>query len=172
MNQKGFTLIELVLVIALIIITVGISTDIIISLVSSYNKSQITNQIEQTANFVFMKMEKELRNAASVDPLPPAGSKTLVFRDTNNNVITYALGTDGILRRNTVPLSSTGSTTGVGGITISCLGGGGACFSNIGTGSVDVIKIQLVFEQASSSNRKAYTGSVKIDSAVVVRSSY
>lgn len=66
-SQRGFTLIELLIVVSLIIITVGVTGDIIISLVRSYNKTQITNEIEQNANFVMTKLEKELRNATSVD---------------------------------------------------------------------------------------------------------
>jgi len=75
--QKGFTLIELLVVVSLVIIVVGVTGDIVVSLVRSYNKTQITNEVEQNATFVITKMEKELRNAYVVDEIE---SDTITFR--------------------------------------------------------------------------------------------
>ena len=63
---KGFTLIELLLVVGLLALTVGITSDILLSIVRTYNKTQVTNEIEQQANFVSLKLEKEIRNAQTV----------------------------------------------------------------------------------------------------------
>ena len=51
-KQKGFTLVELLIVVSIIIIVVGVTGDIILSLVRSYSKTQITNEIEQNAKNV------------------------------------------------------------------------------------------------------------------------
>lgn len=66
MKNKGFTLVELLVVVSLIIIVVGVAGDIVVTVVRSYNKTQITNEVEQNANFVINKLEKELRNAAEI----------------------------------------------------------------------------------------------------------
>ena len=55
--KKGYTLIELMLVIALLALTAGVTGDIIISLVRSYSKTQVANEIEQNAGFVSLKLE-------------------------------------------------------------------------------------------------------------------
>ena len=62
-NQKGFTLIEMLLVVLLLALTVGLTIDMLLSLIRSNTKTQVINEIEQQANFVTLKLEKELRDA-------------------------------------------------------------------------------------------------------------
>ena len=98
--QNGFTLIELLLVVGLLALSVGITSDILISLVRSYSKSQVINEIEQNANFVSQKLEKELRNAANIDAIDtdttlndlPGGS-SITFTDRKGDQIVYRLNT-------------------------------------------------------------------------------
>lgn len=98
LDSKGFTLVELLVVVALIIIVVGVSGDIIVSLVRSYNKTQIQNEIEQNLNFVLTKVENDLRNATAVTTPGSTGQSgnTLVLerRDTSGTAtetITYEM---------------------------------------------------------------------------------
>lgn len=65
-KQKGFTLVELLIVVSLIAITTGISGDVILTLVRSYNKTRITNELEQVGTFSMAKIEKELQKGTSV----------------------------------------------------------------------------------------------------------
>lgn len=92
MKNKGFTLVELLVVVSLIIIVVGVAGDIVVTVVRSYNKTQITNEVEQNANFVINKLEKELRNATevvSVDAQSVVFVQTLSDGSTQN--VTYSI---------------------------------------------------------------------------------
>jgi type II secretory pathway pseudopilin PulG len=64
-KSGGYTLLELLIVIGLIGLTVGVTGDIILSLVRSYTKTQATNELERSSNFVVSKIEKEFKNAVS-----------------------------------------------------------------------------------------------------------
>lgn len=95
-NNKGFTLVELLIVVSLIIITVGVASDIVVIVVRSYNKTQITNEVEQNANFVLNKLEKELRNAVEVThPSEGASDNEVTFvqalSDGTTETISYSV---------------------------------------------------------------------------------
>ena len=76
--QAGFTLVELLIVVALVIISAGVTSDIILTLIRSYNKTRISNEIEQNGNFVILRLERELRDASNVDTTQSSSTK-LVF---------------------------------------------------------------------------------------------
>lgn len=167
MNNKGYTLIELLLVIGLLAIAAGVTSDIVLSLVRAYNKTQITNEIEQNANFVTLKLEKELRNAATVNS---ATASQLDFVDRNDVVISYRLNSD-ILERSQgggsyLPLTNNAS---VGGVSVSCAGA--VCFNRIGGGLPYVIKLNMIFTQKGSPG-VSFTGNVTLDNVIVVRGTY
>ena len=103
-EQKGFTLLELLIVIALLTITVGVTGDIILSLVRSYSKTRVTNEVEQTGNLAMSKIEKEFRAALSVSSpaLGDTGDELSFIRviDGVEHTITYTVEvTGGLLRR-------------------------------------------------------------------------
>ncbi len=167
----GFTLIELVLVISLLVLSVGISSDIIISLVRSYNKTQVTNEIEQTANFVALKIEQDLRNAVSVSTPSSvgSGSSILEFESTDGDTVRYQLNNDVVVKIVGGASSNiTDNTVAGGGVSVSCPYG---CFTLLNISPV-VVRINMSFSQAGTSVNKIFTGSVDIDNTVVIRGTY
>lgn len=66
LDKKGFTLIELIIVITLVAITAGISADIIITLVRSYNKTLISSDLERAGTLTLTKFEKDIKPATKV----------------------------------------------------------------------------------------------------------
>jgi prepilin-type N-terminal cleavage/methylation domain-containing protein len=170
-KKNGFTLIELLLVIALLAISVGVTNDILISLIRANNKTQVMNEIEQQSNFLSLKIEKELRNASSVD-IPDSvdeSSTILQFNTKDDETITYDV-TSGVVYRNGVPITSNISP---GGIIASCSGEGGTndCFSLSGV-DPQVVNINIDFTQAQSGPSNSYTGKVGIKSTIVLRNTY
>jgi len=67
MKNKGFTLVEMLVSIGLVLIIGTIGTSMIASILRSYNKAHIINEIEQNGNYVMSLMEGQIRNAKSVE---------------------------------------------------------------------------------------------------------
>jgi prepilin-type N-terminal cleavage/methylation domain-containing protein len=177
-DQKGFTLIELLLVIALLAISVGVSTDIIINLTRSYSKTQVTHEIEQSANFVLLKLEKELRNADSVS-LPSAASPTgnvLNFTDKSGDTVCYRIHDNKVQRYygtnascpsgSYVDLTSNAQPLGV-----YVSSAGGNAFTLISSNPY-VVQLDLRFQQSGSEGGTSFTGIVDLNNTIVVRGSY
>ena len=176
-RQLGFTLVEMLVVVALIAITLGVTGDILISLVRSYNKTRVTNEIEQNANFVTLKIEKELKNAIEVTDVADNGTSITFIRELSGitTEVTYewrngadnslyriegALGTPYLLTDNTKP----------GGVAIAdCTAN--KCFVRIAE-SPDVINMRFEFTEAGVSLNKSFTGSIILETTVVVRGTY
>ena len=174
-NQGGFTLIELVLVIGLLAISVGVTNDILISLIRSNNKTQVITEIEQQSNFVSLKIEKELRNARAVSiPLNGESGTTLTFETRDGVQIEYSVDTDtGVINRTEGLAGSALELTNdasPGGVKVTCEGGSG-CFSVSGI-NPQIVSIKMIFSQSQSTPIAAFAGDVDIDSTVVIRNTY
>jgi len=88
----GFTLIELLLVISLLALSVGVTSDILVSLVRTNAKTTVLNDIEQTANFISTKLEKELRNAEQITaPVVGSPGNVLTFVTRNGDRVVYSV---------------------------------------------------------------------------------
>lgn len=181
-NNSGFTLIELLVVVSLIIIVVGVTGDIVVSLVRSYNKTQITTEVEQNANFSMNKIEKELRNATQVLAVESerlsfsqrkANGQLETVEYTVEDSSTLADGTSGVfhLARSVdggakVPLTNYSSPLGVTVIR------GTTAFTNISPAEgPSVVKIVLAFRQIGNPAVQ-FTQTTTLESTVVVRGSY
>ncbi len=170
MSQKkknGFTLIELVLVIGLTALAVGITSDTLLSIVRSYGKAQVKSELEQQANFISLKIGKELIGARNVT----ATGTTLTFTDTYGNVETYSLVAPGILKKTTVAAGVTFDltyNTPPGGVVVSCPTG--SCFTVSNTTPV-IADMNLRFTPASA-NGGSYSGTFDLVKTFVIRSSY
>lgn len=173
-SNKGFTLVELLVVVSLIIIVVGVTGDIVVSIVRSYNKTQITNEVEQNANFVMTKLEKELRNASTV--LNQTNKELQFTRRTNTGgyeTITYEINDTGTITREVTgsgdgPLLLINDSTpdGVYLIPISSM-----FTDETVSGGPTVIRINLSFRQIGNPAVQ-FTQDIDLETTVVVRGSY
>ncbi len=165
--QKGFTLIEILLVVVLLSVTVGVTSDILLSLVRSNTKTQVMNEIEQQVNFVSLKIEKELRDAKSAGV---SEGTTLDFQIRDGTDIIYTLAS-GVLTRKVGDGTAQNLTSDInpGGVTVTCLGG--SCFSISGV-NPQVVNVNMEFRQAQSTAGASYSGSAKIETSIVIRNTY
>jgi prepilin-type N-terminal cleavage/methylation domain-containing protein len=62
-RERGFTLIEMLVVIAIIAIIGTMSTQIILSVIRSSNKTNIQNEVRQNGAFVIDYLERDIRSA-------------------------------------------------------------------------------------------------------------
>lgn len=170
-TEGGYTLIELLLVIALLALAVGVTGDIIVTLVRSYNKTQIANEIEQNANFISLKMEKDLRNAKSITSITAnSGNYSLNFVDQDGNAAVYEVKQGRVFRiynpgATEIPITNNDPISGVN---VTC--GSTPCFSQVSSNPT-VISIDLLFSQAGNPS-VVFTGSTELRTTIVVRGSY
>jgi prepilin-type N-terminal cleavage/methylation domain-containing protein len=178
-KSSGFTLIELLLVISLMSIAVGVTSDILVSLVRTYNKSQVINEIEQNANFVSQKLTKELRNAAQVTYLNPSGTtppatgdayNEITFVDRQGNTINYKVN-NGIIYRN-VGSGDEALTTNVApsGVNATCISGV-SCFVMVES-NPQVVRISISLSQAGTPGNAIFEDDITIEDTVVIRDTY
>lgn len=168
-NLSAFTLVELLIVIALLSISVGITSDILVTLVRSYNKTQVANEIEQQANFVTLKLEKEIRGAKNVTVTD--SGRTLTFIDSLGATVTYqvTLPPDSLVTRTYGELSPQNLTINTtGGVKVTC---STVCFSENGT-SPQIVNVNLSFNQAQATTKKDLTGAYTYQNVFVIRNSY
>ena len=170
-NQGGFTLVEMLLVVFLLALTMGLTSDMLLSLIRSNTKTQVINEIEQQANFVSLKIEKELRDSVDVK-IPGGGTSgnSIELTLRSGSTVNYKLSGN-VLERSLTGVSGTfiplTSNSSPGGVAVS----GSPIFTITGT-NPKVVKLNMVFNQAQSGAGSTYKGSVKLDTSIVIRSSY
>jgi len=167
-TSKAFTLIELLIVISILAITLTLTSDILISLVRSNNKTRVKNELEQQSNFVALKIEKELRNAGNVDS--STGDSQLKFTLEDSTEITYFLAGNVLNRTVGGATNPVTSAHEPGGVFVSC---SGDCFVLHGE-SPQRVDISLIFTPASSEGPlgTSFSGQVEVNTTVVLRNTY
>jgi len=175
----GFTLIELLIVVALVIISAGVTSDIILTLVKSYNKTRISNEIEQNGNFLILRLERELRDAINIDTTQSSPTK-LVFTIVNSagtqDTVTYEVknvsGVGSVVRSTgssptEVLLTNNSSPEGVA---VEVGDNSNPNFKLIGN-SPTVVKLNFKMYQVGSTGTQ-FTGQTTIKDTIVVRGTY
>ena len=160
-SNEGFTLIELIIVIAILAITLTLTSDILISLVRSNNKTVVKDELEQQANFVALKLEKELRNARDAE----INSGNLSFTLEGGQDATYSLDGE-VLQKDSVPITSNHP---LGGVVVSCPSG--ACFG-VEPGPPQLVTIDLLFTPKSGGGLGSFSGEIKVNTTIVLRNTY
>lgn len=176
--KKGFTLIELLIVVALVIISAGVTSDIILTLIKSYNKTRISNEIEQNGNFLILRLERELRDAINIDTSQSSPSK-LVFTIINStgtqDTVIYEV--KNVSSVGSIVRSTTSSPTEVlltnnsypEGIAVEVGGSSNPNFKLIGENPA-VVKINFKMYQVGSGTQ--FTGQTTIKDTIVIRGTY
>lgn len=99
-NRGGFSLLELLIYIAILSILMVVISNILISFLKANGQSQSKNEVNSSIRFVGELLRQDIRNASSVsEPASPAGTSSSTLILTRNGVtITYDTS-GGILRR-------------------------------------------------------------------------
>jgi len=180
-GKKGFTLVELLLSVSLLALVVGLSADIIISLVRSNTKAQVVSEIEQESNFVFLKLQNDIKNAERAE-VPSGNTLIITRRDPERTVVTYraVISSDAPYLSwqrgsgSEMPLTdiSTDVNGNPRGVAIEC---NPTCFTANGGGATPYptsITIQLRLYQAGTSNSAIFSSDVEIEDTFTVRGNY
>lgn len=167
--EAGFTLVELVIVISILGVTLSLSTDMILSLTRAYAKTQINTELEQNSNFVFQKLEKELRTSNGAVTINSTNNQ-ITFTDVDGQQITYKIE-NGVAQRRIGALGAFEDLTNddmINGVYVSC----SQCFYLNPSVSANIIRLNITFSQPLGENKRPFTGSVTLDNTIVVRGLY
>ncbi len=160
--KNGFTLVELLVVVGLVLIIGTVGTSIITSVLRSYNKASIINEIEQNGNYVLSLMESQIRNAKSVSPTSGT-TQTLEVTPQEGSKFTFSI-TGGVVQKDSEILTNNDPNSGVEVV---------AADSHFTvSGNPQVVTIVLKLRQASSITRVDYQAETTLQTTVVVRGGY
>src|SRR5689334_11495059 len=104
MKNKGFSLLELIIVMVILSIIAGIGSRIVQAGFNSYYTNQNVTTANVQARLALERMTRDIHAIKDSSSITTASASQLTFTDVNGNVITYQLtGTQ--LMRNTQVLS-------------------------------------------------------------------
>lgn len=114
-SQAGFTLIEMLVVVAIVGVVATISTQIVLSLIRSNNKTNVQNEVKQNGSYTIDLIERDVR-AATAAISTDSTNLTLTSQDGSTVAYTCGVkssGNNGFIRRNSNPLLNTDLNSGV-----------------------------------------------------------
>lgn len=89
MTKKGFTLVELMVVVGVLSIIMLTISQPVASVIKYQRESQIPDNMRDNLQFVINKMENELKTSSEVTVIP--GEEGLTFKDQNGGQVSYCL---------------------------------------------------------------------------------
>lgn len=97
--MRGYTLVELIMVIVMIGVLVGIGAPALLETVDAWSfSSRFQDFAVQSAIVTANRMSREIRRLKNQDSFSTAAASQLVFTDINNNSIDYNLSSNTIMR--------------------------------------------------------------------------
>lgn len=177
-NSQGFTILELLVVTAILGILIGIASSVFIGVLRSQNKTQVTNEARQNAAIVIDLFERDIRPAQSVVATAPNileinyRNKTIVW--TCNNA---SSGNGQFTRLDAGNLEVLTNTDASSGVNIRCDNGATASptndvFATTGTAGVQqIVLFAFTVEQGvGAPTRNDYQINIPFETTVGTRS--
>jgi prepilin-type N-terminal cleavage/methylation domain-containing protein len=97
-NQKGVTLIELIMVIVLISIIALASTKMMVNGLTAYQTGKDVMDADWQGRLAMERMMRDLRAIRSPSDITTANSGQIIFTDINGNSVNYSLSGTSLLR--------------------------------------------------------------------------
>lgn len=170
--RKGFTLVEMILYVALLAIMMGAALPIALQLVTNGTKSGITQEVYHSARYASERIMYEIRNANGiydasstfdVDIATTTGAALYLIGAspaTDPTVITVASGTLQIRQGAGDPVALNSVDSRVASL----------IFSNYSTSTYNNVGFVLTMANAATSTRQEYRASTTINTSVGIRS--
>jgi prepilin-type N-terminal cleavage/methylation domain-containing protein len=92
MKKKGFTLVELMVVVGILSIIMLVISQPVASVIKYQRESQISDNMRDNLQFVINKIEKELKTASEVNTI--SSGTGLTFIDQNGVAVSYSYSID------------------------------------------------------------------------------
>ena len=170
MNKKGLTLLELLVVTALLGILIGVASNVFLAVLRSQNKTTITNEVRQNATHLIDLFERDVRSAESVVQVNP-NKITLTYSgsiDIDWECVPSSPGVNGRFARAGGDVTNTESITGVD---IDCNAGSDAAFNVSGlSGKSQIIRLDFKIKQGvQAPTRNDYNIDLPFETTVGIR---
>jgi len=176
-TSGGFTLVELLLSIALLTFVVVASSDTIITLVRTNMKAQGANEVESIANFLSLKLQNDIKNSLDATVTDSNNTLTLTKRNGSTVIYKHKAGSDSgdsppyitwqlPDETSEVPLMNNSSSGKIG---VECIGN---CFTRFGGGNYPVsITLNMRVFQFNAPGT-VFSSEVSFNDTFTVRGSY
>jgi len=165
-SSLGFTLVEMLAVVAIFVIVGSITMSILVTSFRTSHKTDIITLVQQNGNYALSQVAKTLRNARGlVDPFPCVGQVTassVTVITPDDQQVTYACS-GGTIASNGASLIDT-STISMPSCTFTCL--------QTSKSDLPIITVDFSLKQQSSSTlaeQKASLTTVDFQTSVVIR---
>lgn len=162
-KDQGFTLVELILYITIVVIILSALIPFALDVVGSGAKSSVQEEVTANARYISERIKYEIRNATTINSVTssslslatsvPATNPTVIDLSGSNIRITQGSGSPIILNSNMVSIS-------------------GLTFTNFISADTKTKNIQFVFTTSSNSSsaRQEYQDSVTVEGDAELRS--
>ncbi len=90
-NKSGFTLVEILVVVALIGVASIVTTQVLLSVLRSQSKGEVVKEVKQNGDYAYTFIEQQIRNAKDV--AMPGGILTITNPDTTTTTVNCSSGT-------------------------------------------------------------------------------
>lgn len=169
--RKGFSLIEIVLYIALLAIMMSAILPVALQIINSGTKSGVTQEVYQSARYVSERIKYEIRNSGGINVASSTFNVNLTTSSTaklylvgyttstNPTIIDVATSTIRIQQGTSTPVLLNSIDTQAASL----------IFSNYSTSTYSNIGFVLTMTDSSTSTRQEYNASTTIDTSVELR---
>lgn len=150
--MKGFTLIEIVMVIVLLSIIAGIGVPLLIAVNDGWLIAKRRNQLSEGARVSIDRMIREMRMVSNLTSVVAANSTRFQFVDISNNNITYDLNNSTIRRTISGTVDILVAEVSSLDFTYYNLNGSTISTPVVGPSDTDIRRIEIDFTLTNSSN--------------------
>jgi prepilin-type N-terminal cleavage/methylation domain-containing protein len=167
-SRRGYTLIELVVAVGVLVLISAVATDMFVNINRAYNKANAIAKIEQNGNAALNSMVNEIRQARTISPISGT-SNTIEIADANGNTITFGFRAptdvaNGCLYRNEAGQCLTDDTLTTG-VNVTYL-----VFTVVDS-DPPVVKVEMTITQPKGvAARQDYQARTTLKTSVVLRS--
>lgn len=189
--NKGFTLIEFLVVVGILTTVVGSTLLFLTSILRGSNQTNITNEVKQNGQVVFDSLDKQIRNGRNaVSIVPPTGSSSAIMLTLSDDSFLFLACFDTVPNTSNGWIGSVSSLTSsapvpasyvpltnqdkISGVDIKCDSSPGATFSAIpasaGSATPSIVKMGFGASQAVlAPSRSDFQANIRFDTTISLR---